>query len=104
MASKTSGLRKKRVATYDKFKFISKAAMSRFTELIVSKSLIPEHGFLNPTQPIIQTIYARGWVHFYEEPFATIINLVKVAYDFKCYVRGRCVPFHSSIINRVHKV
>ncbi|KAH0450581.1 hypothetical protein IEQ34_021273 [Dendrobium chrysotoxum] len=35
------------------------AAEARYTNWLITKPLIPEHGFLNPTHPILQTISAR---------------------------------------------
>ncbi|KAH0463176.1 hypothetical protein IEQ34_007758 [Dendrobium chrysotoxum] len=77
MASKASRSRKMKSAAYDKFKLVYKAVESTFAELVVSRPLILEHGFLDPTPPILQTILDRGWAHFYDEPYATVLQVIE---------------------------
>ncbi|KAH0465263.1 hypothetical protein IEQ34_005366 [Dendrobium chrysotoxum] len=71
-------------------------AEARYIDWVITKTLIPEHGFLNPTKTILQTISIRGWGHFCEDPFAAIVNIMheffangKDAIDFKYFIRGK---------------
>ncbi|KAH0464074.1 hypothetical protein IEQ34_006860 [Dendrobium chrysotoxum] len=102
MARWTSKSRKKKAETYNKFKFISEAAESRFVELVASSPLIAKCRFLYPTPLIF------GWAHFCEEPYAAMVNVVREFYanrkessDYSCFMIGKWVPFEFLTINRI---
>ncbi|KAH0460233.1 hypothetical protein IEQ34_010896 [Dendrobium chrysotoxum] len=56
--------------------FISIDTDQRYAILVVSKQLIPERGFQNPSGQVMQMIVNKGWKLFFEEPYAAIVNIV----------------------------
>lgn len=96
--------------SFDRSKFISVEAFTRYHTSLINQRPIPERGIEIPILPykeINDMIHDRYWCQFCHQPDATVVPVVREFYanvvehvDGVAFVRGKRVPFHSQAINK----
>lgn len=69
--------------SYDKRRFVNKAASERYHSLLASKALIPKRRIKpHETQDgaVADMIIERGWSYFTQQPKAAMVTIVKEFY------------------------
>ncbi|EOY13933.1 Uncharacterized protein TCM_032752 [Theobroma cacao] len=97
--------------SFDRSKFISAEASTRYYTSLINKVPIPERGIEIPILPykeINDLIRDRYWHQFCHQPNVVVVLVVREFYatvvehvDGVAFVRGKHVPFHSQAINEL---